>query len=1115
MSGTFRDPADFAVVVLYDADNFYEHPSIKYLPDFDFSGLSLRFRMQYTDGLQPIDSPKFNWIDWATLDCVLVDGSTPQVRLWDHAMLADADFPAASGSCTVVTSGGGVEAYDRVTLWYQNVAFDYIVPEGQKSVEFAFFAIGNGHTHFITVNGRTYSHTEATPAGESSAAQAAALLSQMGGDPDVEASLGSGGNTVRLTVRDSSAGLSIPVSASDGNGSTVMRLTTAELAAEGLVEAVNATDWVTANTTHALLASRTGAQITLTAARYGTVNVSGAALTLASGTVFSGITVGSTILVGGVAYTVASVESPTRLTLTSAAAAGSGVAYVAPRGGRDGNLIRLYATSKTATLGLDQSEIVLSGGRSDVAWDCTLDFTALGIDQLRQCWLTFAPSLVAGSYAATEWEAVFSNWQLTGPEDTKKLVVAGPGSVRVEQSDKACVFAPASVWTEETGFYSKYFAKVTSDSGATVTASYTCQFAHDLYLGTSLDVSRGVVWVRVDADAETSLDCRLATTGSPVGTRRLLRSGVAAGKHTVAIRMKQAGPFYFDFLEAAVASDFPDAPTGRTGISPALDYDTDHTYKLSPARLLWIFDKLGYAGPMNEYLGVFWWNRRVASGGAFAAASATFAGTFAEGETVSLTVNGVTIRKSVYAADTSETIALHFRNAINSAFVGAWAAAAAGTVTVTQRSPAAAYALTLSTATTSAMGTATVTQAPTASAFPVWVVDDAAEPLLTRSARDWHADFYAECQSRGREVVTACSMELVNPPEGYVARFPDPLRTAVATATGFGTLVSNHCAAGSAKMLAYQKAVYREIAQLQVAAGLTPAVQYGEFLWWYFALADDLEVGYASYSAPISIGTAKAHGLSTGASVVITGVKGNTAANGTWTITVTDATHFTLDGSSGSGDYTSGGAIFGGGMGFYDDETMAAAMTVLGRPLHVFNRRDEDPGVNGGADALFLRNRLRDHVAELVADIRSAYPAVKCEVLWPYDVNYPTPVPVGAPYLGGALVRAVNLPAEWKGKASSGLDRMKVEALAFGSSMRNLDLAREAIKLFPGFGWPLDSVRYLVPVFGAAAPWHRELAMARGAGLTVNNLWAFDHVCLYNLDVPERGLERRSVVRAG
>jgi hypothetical protein len=54
-------------------------------------------------------------------------------------------------------------------------------------------------------------------------------------------------------------------------------------------------------------------------------------------------------------------------------------------------------------------------------------------------------------------------------------------------------------------------------------------------------------------------------------------------------------------------------------------------------------------------------------------------------------------------------------------------------------------------------------------------------------------------------------------------------------------------------------------------------------------------------------------------------------------------------------------------------------------------------------------------------------------------------------------------------------------------------------------------VRYLVPVFGSATPWNRELDLARSAGLTNHNFWAFDHICLFNLDVPERSLERRSV----
>jgi hypothetical protein len=91
---------------------------------------------------------------------------------------------------------------------------------------------------------------------------------------------------------------------------------------------------------------------------------------------------------------------------------------------------------------------------------------------------------------------------------------------------------------------------------------------------------------------------------------------------------------------------------------------------------------------------------------------------------------------------------------------------------------------------------------------------------------------------------------------------------------------------------------------------------------------------------------------------------------------------------------------------------------------------------------------------------------------------------------------------------------MKVEALAFSTGLRSLDLARQAIELFPAFGWPLGALRYLVPVFGSADPWQRELALVWGAGMPFANLWAFDHVCLFNLDVPEGPLERRSVAKA-
>lgn len=76
----------------------------------------------------------------------------------------------------------------------------------------------------------------------------------------------------------------------------------------------------------------------------------------------------------------------------------------------------------------------------------------------------------------------------------------------------------------------------------------------------------------------------------------------------------------------------------------------------------------------------------------------------------------------------------------------------------------------------------------------------------------------------------------------------------------------------------------------------------------------------ATNAQPIQITTATAHGLLTGASVTIQGVVGNTAANGTWIITVTGGSTFTLNNSTGIGfgAYTSGGTVYTGDLGLVD-----------------------------------------------------------------------------------------------------------------------------------------------------------------------------------------------------
>jgi hypothetical protein len=77
-------------------------------------------------------------------------------------------------------------------------------------------------------------------------------------------------------------------------------------------------------------------------------------------------------------------------------------------------------------------------------------------------------------------------------------------------------------------------------------------------------------------------------------------------------------------------------------------------------------------------------------------------------------------------------------------------------------------------------------------------------------------------------------------------------------------------------------------------------------VWTSEALQATKSITGATNATPISI-TCTAHGYSTGDTVVIASVGGNTAASGTWEITSTGANTFTLDGSAGNAAYTSGG----------------------------------------------------------------------------------------------------------------------------------------------------------------------------------------------------------------
>lgn len=71
---------------------------------------------------------------------------------------------------------------------------------------------------------------------------------------------------------------------------------------------------------------------------------------------------------------------------------------------------------------------------------------------------------------------------------------------------------------------------------------------------------------------------------------------------------------------------------------------------------------------------------------------------------------------------------------------------------------------------------------------------------------------------------------------------------------------------------------------------------------------DTAVVTAATNATPIVVTTASPHNLQTGDKVTVSGVVGNTAANGDFSATKIGANSFSLDGSSGNGAYASGGA---------------------------------------------------------------------------------------------------------------------------------------------------------------------------------------------------------------
>lgn len=1074
--GVFRDMADFCVLVLYDADNVFEHYSIKYLPDFDLSGMVLSFDLHY-DGLQPIDSPKYSWIDWAQLDVITASGEANNaIRLWDHATLVSGDYSVAQGTFTFLVNEAGCSPYDRLTMFVNNAVFDFIAQGGESAATVA---------QWFAVSINCYKWWQY--------------------DQSSVAIIASADDSGTLTLKYARTGIANVLGTS-----VVLQETMPDPDIPGQMMPVGSNR-------------------------------------------FPGVAAGATIYINPTGtveqpptiYQVASVDDAFTVTLTSPAPTQEYVPYLVEYGGVDGNNLTVYITPPidgyNKSLSVDKSVLPLTGGSSDVTWNISIDFSALGIDQIRQAWLTFAPQLTIGTaYSDTEWTATFTNWSVEDPQGVRTLQIAGPGSLRIGNDDTgACAYAGSGWTAQPANNYWHGFSQVTHNPGDSVTVVYTTALNHDLYLGTSLYVDRLPVSVTLDNDEPTSQDCYLAT-GSEVVTRRLLRTGIGAGTHTVTLTVGEANPaavptagaytFLFDYLEAAVlTSTLADAAVTYSNVSPALDFDTDAAYKMSPQRLLWQLVKLGFEGQINEYLGVFWWNQRTRVNGAWNPVVIDFSSqTWANEDVAVVTIGTVVMKKLVITWDTPDTIAQHFVFYINSGSVAMWAEqTGTGQITVNARTPN--WGDTVSAAHNDVIfaGPETVGSGSDG----VWHIDTSASEPINFPVTQWHSDFFNSINAAGLLVTTSFSMELVNPPDDgtagneWQARFYPPSPPApgtfqpgapVTTDTGYNNLFSSQCAPIT-NMTSFQQSAYTQLAGLQSAAGLTPWLQFGEFLWWYYSnTALNISSLSSSDGTHILIGVSSPHGMSNGHRVVISGVNGCPAANGTWVISITDATHFTIPvAPNGSWDGVSG-QVRGGSMAYYDGVTWQAAQAALGRTLYPFTCQDDDPTVNNGEDASFLAARLKAHIDAIRSAVLTQYPNAKFEILYPNDVN--NPVCLVGPDVqyaqGGRLNAAVNLPSQFMTQEGSGLDRFKVEALSWSATYLNMDLVQEAIvfALTSPMSWSTADVAYLVPWFNGTCPWPREFALASSRGLQLINFWAYDHLALMSWPLPLPSPLQRSLM---
>jgi hypothetical protein len=184
----------------------------------------------------------------------------------------------------------------------------------------------------------------------------------------------------------------------------------------------------------------------------------------------------------------------------------------------------------------------------------------------------------------------------------------------------------------------------------------------------------------------------------------------------------------------------------------------------------------------------------------------------------------------------------------------------------------------------------------------------------------------------------------------------------------------------------------------------------------------------------------------------------------------------------------------GSGMPFYDPYTRSAFAARYGREMAVLTGT-EDPAQYPDESA-FLAGLIGTFTTAVTEFVRQAYPEARFEVLYAPDVNEP------------ALNAAVNLPrGDW---SPAKLDCFKTENFTFTGN-RNLDKARESIRLPLALGFARNRSSHLIGVGEYTTPWLKESELAAGEALESVVLFALDQFCFIGYGTPLRSQHGRSL----